>query len=249
MFKEAKSLSAPKTAKVAKEKERIEFAGIKRLAHLDAVIKMAKSTKEQIESSLKEKIWDMFYDRANGNDASREGAAPSSFNGAEDNAECNLQLRKRSTMSALTEDELEILAKHNIKYEVETLSPRLFAINPDYAADEKLLEKVEKALLKAGVPADFIVVQDAIEKKVVSPETLTEALRSKDMEVIKTCTTLAFKYTLSEIRPAEIAETVKELMGLEDQEEKKPAKKVVALKPTQIEKTGKLGTALKAKAK
>lgn len=231
MFKEAKTLKNAATEPKGKKKERdlIPMLGCEQLAHLDAVIKAATAAKETIQERLSEKVREIFMGRIE----KADGKQPESFYMTEGLAEVNCQLRKRGANSALNDEEREILDKSKIEYQKEVITPQLFAINPVYAADNKMLEKVEKALAKLGLPEDFIVMQEEKHKYVVDEDCLTKTFKSKNVDLIRISTTLAFKPTLKELRPHDLAATVEEILGIEKEEEKEkatPAPKAKAAK-------------------
>lgn len=208
MFKTAKTLnsSVKTTAGKKKDKEIIELPGAEQLAHLDAVIKAATAAKDAIENGLREVVLDKFMDQIGDT-----GKKPESFYGVEGFAEVNLQMRKRGTNSALNADEQELLSNKGVAFKREVITPQLFAINPAYATDAKLLERVEKALAKI-VPEDFIVMQEEKFKMVVDDDCLEAAFKSGDREVIEIATCLAFKPKLTEMRSGDIAKTVAEIL-------------------------------------
>lgn len=230
MFNKAKALKNPVAETKGKKKERDlrPLAGCEQLAHLDAVIKTATAAKETLQNGLSEQVREIFMEKLQKNG----GQQPESFYGTEGLAEVNCQLRKRGTNSALNEDERKVFDEAKIPYHKEVITPELFAINPAYATDKKLLERVEKALAKLDLPEDFIVLQEERHKYVVDDECLAKALKSDNQEVVKVATTVAFRPALTEMKPDEIAKTVEELLGIEKEEpeaeaevkEEKPAK-------------------------
>ena len=210
LFKNPKILTnaAPQPKGRKKQRGVVEVEGIERLNHIDTAINILTTARNSIEQGVLEKIHALFMRtiKADG------GGKPESFNGVEGLAEANFQLRKRSASSALNDEERKILAKAKIPIRKEIITPKLFAINPEYATDKKLIEKVEKALSKI-VPADFIVMQEEKTKFIVDEACLEEALKTKNSEVVKLVTTLAIKWVDSDDRPVNISKTVKSVIS------------------------------------
>jgi hypothetical protein len=191
MFKRAEKLEAPKSAAKKKGKEQILVKGVKQLAILDALIKQATAMQTTLKSQVTEVGFEKFVGMAG-------GTRPSSFEGVDGEATASIEVRKRSTASALTKEELEVLSSAKITAKEQIKTPHLFAINPAFASDQKLLEKVEKALEKI-VPKNFIVEQEEVKTSVVTDEMLDDAFSNKaSEEVLRILTTMAVKPKLSE---------------------------------------------------
>ena len=189
MFSTAKVIDKPVAAK-KKAKEELEIPGIEQLAKLDALIKAATSMKATLEAEVKEAGLEHFLSLIGGTRAT-------SVLGVDGVATCSVEFRKRATTSALTDDEVASLRLWKIEPELRQIQQKLFAINPVYAEDMKLLEKVEKAL-KSIVPEDFIVMQAGISKPVVSDEMFDAAYRNKSAKTaVQIMTVMALKPKLT----------------------------------------------------
>lgn len=215
MFKDAKALTvAPKAAGKKKEREVVELNNVEQLAQLHALVKAATGAISAIEGTLKEEVFGMFLDRA-------DGKKPESFDAKEGNGMLNLQMRKRGTNSPLGETECSLLLEAGLVPDAFVKTPELFAINPAFAADTALLAKVEKALSKiAGLPDNFIMKQEAVTVNVVGDALLEQAFKLKGVnrhyeEVIQMVTTLAFKPTLLRLVPHDMAKTIEEILEIE----------------------------------
>jgi hypothetical protein len=230
-FATAKKIGTPaKTTKAKAERECIELPNIEQLAHLHAIVKAATGAIKAIEGTLKEDVLNIFMQRIAG-----DGQKPSSIDAAEGLALVNLQFRKRATTSPLSDDELRTmahaagcilkddadvdtivaaLAKKNLVVGENIKTQKLFAIDPTFAADEKLMTKVEAVLKKNGLD-HIITVQDEVKTLVVTDGLLAEACRTKKPAIITPCTVLAFKPTLSEVRPADLAKTMAEVLDID----------------------------------
>jgi O-acetyl-ADP-ribose deacetylase (regulator of RNase III) len=188
MFKNATVIS-PKAPAASKKstKQEIALTGLLQLAELDAAIKALGGMKEALEQSVKAQAFDEFMDMA------ADGTRPESFRGVEGIASASVEMRKRSTNSALTESEVALLEAHGLKAEKVIATPKLFGINPKHAENTELLAAVEAALADI-VPEDFIVIQEERSKMVVGDAVIEQAFKSKSpREVIQAVTTMALK--------------------------------------------------------
>lgn len=231
-FGSAKKIGTPASAVKTKGKDRevVELANIEQLAHLHAIVKAAAGAIKAIEGTLKEEVLDMFMTRIQ-----VDGQKPSSIDAREGLAVVNLQFKKRAITSPLTVDELRTMAraagcKVDDDSEMEEIvkvlknkdlvcgenikTQKLFAINPEFATDEKLMDRVEKLLVKNGLD-HIMVVQDEVKTFVVSEALMSEACKKKNLELIRPCAVLAFKPTLTEVRPADLAKTMAEVLDIE----------------------------------
>ena len=208
LFATAKTI-APKVTKAKVAKAEITMTGLQQYAELKALQTAIAAVIGTLESEIKGQAFDMFIETAE-----ETNKAPESFNGVEGIASVNIQMRKRGTNSPLSAAELEILTNAGLKAFEETSVQELFAINPTYAADSKLLGKVSKALEKI-VPEDFIMKQEKKAKMVVSAETMESAFKMAtiDPNVIKVVTTMALKPKLESIDIDVILADVKDLLG------------------------------------
>jgi hypothetical protein len=190
MFSTAKPISSKPTAKAKQEKQEHTLAGISDIAKLDALIKAATAMKASIETGVKEAGFAIFVESAG-------GVRPTSFRGVDGDASASVEMRKRGTNSALNDDEANVLREAGYEPFKQIVTNGLFAINPKYAEDGKLLGRVEKALTKI-VPDDFIVRQEEVSKLVVSDAILDEAFRKDaDAAVLQIMTTMALKPKLN----------------------------------------------------
>ena len=208
LFATAKVI-APKVTKAKAAKTEITMPGLQQYAELKALQGAIAAVLGTMETEIKGTAFDMFIETA---EATHK--APESFNGTEGIASVNVQMRKRGTNSPLNDAELAILTDAGLTAYEETSVQELFAINPTYATDDKLLAKVSKALEKI-VPADFIMKQDKKAKMVVSAETMESAFRMSTInpDVIKIVTTMALKPKLESVDIDAILADVKDLLG------------------------------------
>jgi hypothetical protein len=151
----------------------LELPNLELYARLDQAAKAIAEFKAEVRPELEEAVVDRFV---------KVGAAlqarPASFKAAQGAALGCFELRKRSTNSALSEDEAAKLASYNIPLEELTTVEETFVINPQYLSDSKLMQKVGTALSKVpGLPLDFILRQEPDTKVIVSDETIESVFR------------------------------------------------------------------------
>lgn len=209
LFTKAAPIVSPKAAKAKAEKTTVQMSGVQQYAELKALAAAIAAVVGTLEAEIKGEAFDMFMEKA-----AETKRAPESFNGSEGYATVNVQMRKRGTNSPLNEGELAVLEAAGIPAYEEVGVVEMFGINPVYAADDKLLSKVSKALEKI-VPEDFIVKQEKKAKMVVSNDTLEAAFKMAKLnpDVVKVVTTLALKPKLESIDIDTILADVKDLLG------------------------------------
>lgn len=207
LFAKAATLAPAKTAKAKQDKKEIEIPKLQQLAEIDALMKALKGAREAIEAEVKTAGLEQFLEM--------EGSTRiESFRGIDGMASGSIEMRKRSTNSALTEDECKVFREHGIEPFEQTVQQQLFAINPAYAENADLMAKVEKALVKVtGLPEDFIVQQPGVTKFVVTDEMLSEVWKKRDRTLVEIGTCMAVKPKLNEEYPmASLFENVKAIV-------------------------------------
>jgi hypothetical protein len=207
LFSTAKTIAAPKTAKAKKEKLEIAMPQLQQLAEIKALMASLEGVAKSLEGELKSSGFEKFLEMAG-------SSRPESFRGVDGMASASIEMRKRGTNSALNEDEIATLKQLGIEPFEQTITTEMFGINPEYAADAKLMAKVETALSKVtGLPSDFIVKQEGRSKFVVSDEMLTAGFEKKHRAAIEIMTTMAIKPKLEEGYPMEaLFDNVKEIV-------------------------------------
>ena len=197
MFKKTTTEVKTEPKKKGKEKIQLQVSGLQQLTLLDALIKQASAMQATLKADINAAGFDKFVS------LSGQAERPSSFEGVDGSSTASVEVRKRSSGSVLTDDEVKVLTDAGIESQTKVIQPHLFAINPKYATDESLLAKVEKALSKI-VPEDFISQQLEVSRKVVSDEMLDNAFRKGASEqVLAILTTMALKPKLNESYPME----------------------------------------------
>jgi len=207
LFAAAGKVAAPKSPAKKADKAEVQLPGLQQLAEIDALMKALAGAKTSLEQEIKATAFQHFFD-----EAQETAKRPDNFKGLDGIASASIEMRKRSTASALSEDEQKMFEANNLKFEKIVSVQQLFGINPAYASDDKLLQKVSAAIEKI-VPADFIVVQEEKFKYVVGDETIEAAFKNKaPREIIEAVTVMAIKPKLESTDIATIIEDVKSLL-------------------------------------
>jgi len=188
IFAKAKAVTAKPTAAAKKTKAEIEISGIMKLAEMKAMIASLEAASKTLEGEIKSAGFAEFLNMPG-------SVRPESFKGVDGQASCSVEMRKRGTNSALNEAEVAVLESLGLFPFSQVITTEMFGINPIYAANEKLMEKVSKALEKI-VPEDFIVLQEGVSKKVVDDALCDAAFKmtGKDRATaVAMVTTMALK--------------------------------------------------------
>ena len=171
MFSNAKIIERPvAVAKKGSNSKPVEtIDGVADVCALEATIKAIEGVLAIKKNTLKEQAEARLIELG----LVRRGK-PDSLNLVEGvHAKANVAMRKRSTRSPVSEEELELLTSlvGDTSDLVETVveSPERLAVNDKYARDEALLKQVDKLVSKdKSIPADFIEIIPAVSRTVVS---------------------------------------------------------------------------------
>lgn len=176
MFENLTAAEAPKkTPKGKKAKREVAIKGMEQYAAVQATVKALEGVGEALKAKVNAQSRKFFVA-----EGVRIAGTPESFNGVEGKAKGSCQLRKRSTRSALTPDDIALLDDFNIPYDEEEQVAERIVFNPTHAANADVMAKVEKALKNIkGLPADLFQRQAGVTKKVVTEETLRSIFTSK----------------------------------------------------------------------
>lgn len=144
----------------------IELDGLGDYAAIVAVERALKSLKERARRRLDDSVSAQFTA-----DGIRTQKCPKNFRGRDGDSRASCELRRRSTASALNDEEVALLDEYRLPHEELAGHVETFVINPLYASDAKLLGRVSRALSNVrGLPSDFIMAQQGSKKTVVSEE-------------------------------------------------------------------------------
>lgn len=216
MFEVAKAQPVKAAAKSkGKTKDEVVLEGLEDVAVLDALIKSLTGLKDSLRGPVNDQMREIFIDGSE------------NFLAVEGDASASAELRKRATTSPLTTEEVEALKADDIVVGEIERTPERFVINPAYADNSVLLEKVSKALAKvAGMPNDFVQFQAGVKVPVVTDETFEAVMGDKELaaKYIDTVGVLALKPKLENADLAFMVEKAKKLLGLADSKSKKKGK-------------------------
>ena len=195
MFDSTKKVAAPK-GKAKAAKTQVETAGLEHYAAIVAAEKALGALKTTTGEAIKSQMFDQFVEMG-----VAKGGRPDSYTGVEGSATASLELRARSSTSALSSDEVELLTEKGIPTQEIVATVETFIINPAYAEDASLLQKIEKALKSVkGIPEDLFLKQDGTSKTVLAEGAL-DAVFKHDADTIAdllpVTSVLAIKPTLA----------------------------------------------------
>jgi hypothetical protein len=188
---------AAKTKK--SDKPRIEMEGMHEFAALAAVIKSLTSVYETMEADIKNQMAMEFVKAG-----CEKKARPENFKGYEgDNAEASCELRARSSASALSAAEQELFAEYNLPTKKVESIVDTFVINPEYAGNAELMNKIAKKLNTIkDIPEDLFMKQDGVSKTVVGEDALDAVFKldaAAVTKLIRVVGTLAIKPRFSDM--------------------------------------------------
>ncbi len=164
--------------------------GLSDAALVSARITELEATLATLRNSLDEQAREYFV-KAAGN-----GQRPVNFKAYEGDAEASIELRKRSTRSYLTADEVADFEKNGVPYETVVEKQAAWLLNPKYAADPAFMKQLEKDLDKAKLPLDLFTTQVGSIKQVVSDDSVkTVFAKGLAGELLDRVCILGVKYT------------------------------------------------------
>ncbi len=106
-------------------------------------------------------------------DGSALGRAPNtSYAGKEGNATASLQVRKRTNTQPLSPDVVARCNDLGIRTEHVVQVPYAVIVNPEHMPNEAALEKLLAMVKKAGLPADFLQLQQEKSHEITTDDTL-----------------------------------------------------------------------------
>ena len=212
MFDAAKAAS-PAADKKKTKSDRVEFEveGLKESAGLRALIKNLTTIADSLDAEVKDECFDRFVDIA-----VKHGRQPESFDAVEGDASAVVSLKKRSSASALSEEVVEQLRKAGISTEKAVATPEAYIINPVYAKNSALLQKVSEALKEVdGLPEDFITFQAEVSKDVTTANSIAEVCETKNEQLIRELlplvSTIAVKPNATEVDLGDAIRTIRNL--------------------------------------
>ncbi len=146
----AKAAAPKPKGRAKKARPEYQISGLRDYAAVSDLQKALKGLGETLKDDVHTQMMGLFVQ-----DGLRTHSQPMNFTGNDVGATGNMQLRKRTSRSALKETEVELLEERGISYTES--ADTVFYINKDYEGDEKLMAKVEAALDGIdGLPEDFL---------------------------------------------------------------------------------------------
>ncbi len=211
LFDAAKK-EAPKAAPKSKGKEKVEkqINGLSDFAQIQVVVSALEAMGAGIESGIKDQMHTFFVVQGEG-----AGKKPDSFRGIDGDASASCELRKRSSRSVLTDEDVALLNANKIPFDVVEDQKEAFLINPEYASNQALLALVSEALSKVpGLPADFIQHQARVTRNVASDASLEAIFKNKCADaLLPVVATLALKPTTENTDIGDALKTIEKLVG------------------------------------
>lgn len=210
IFANAKAPEDKKQNAKKSNKEEIAIKGLEDLAAIDIAIGSLETIRETLEGSVKDVMAAHFVKTGE-----ILGRKPENFRGVEGNAEASCELKRRSSRSVLSDDEVELFKKNNIPYETITDVEACFLINPKYTENAELLEKISNAIMSIeGIPDDLILRQTEKSRHVASDESINAIFKSKTAKsLLKLATTMALKVTSKKADVVEALDHVKKIIA------------------------------------
>lgn len=174
-------------AKAKREPVRQTVEGLQHYAAFVAVEKGIAALKESDAAAIKSELEQQFIEA--GCDM---GRTPENFHGIEGLATASLQLRRKTIKSPLDAMQVRAMAAHKVP--VKHIAAT-FQIAEKYMDDMAILDKLNKALSKAGLPEDLFE-QNSEERYVVTDETI-DAIFKKGVKVAQKLLPMAAIVTVS----------------------------------------------------
>ena len=178
MFGNAETIETVKSGKrTAKNRTEFVVNGVQRYARVKATIVALTAIATTFENELKDTAFGLFTKLGG-----QTGTKPENFKGVEGGAKASMELRKRSTSSPLTDDEVRILSAADIPVTTEVSVTAMFGINPKYTGNMEVLAQIEKALTASGIApeilSDLIVKQEEKSRTVVTDESVVAVFKN-----------------------------------------------------------------------
>lgn len=188
IFSKAKVVKAKEPKPKSNGKKEVNLGSALNVsAAISALTDSLGAIKETVDIEIKEKMAIEFAC-----EALRTQRKPESFRGVSEHASASCEIRKRSTRSVLTPEEVDYLKRHGIQTETKVIKdavPERYFFNPKAFEDPKLVEKISKRLedLTTDDGEGLIMLQegkDSVEAQVVGADTLDEVAKIGSRELL-----------------------------------------------------------------
>jgi hypothetical protein len=157
---------APRKAKATSD-DLIPFNNLAEFAACDAVAKALETINATLCNGIKDEAREIFIGQG-----IQFGKRPVNFRAIDEKATASIQLKVLP--GALSMEAQEQLAARDLPVKITDEIVETFIVNPKYAEDAALFEKLEKALARIGAPEDLFLHQS--KKKVTADDTTLNAL-------------------------------------------------------------------------
>lgn len=177
IFDTAPVAATVKVSKTKAEKRAVHAVeGLSELAAIDALIASLQAARLGFEGQVKDQGQEIYV-----SEALKTGLKPETFNLVDDMSTGQYQVRKRSTASPLTDDEIALCEAMGLPTVKNTKVEKRFVFNPEAIKDQAVMEKVSKALTRIPELKDMNIVQlqEAVETVVVADGAIEKACTLK----------------------------------------------------------------------
>lgn len=190
----AAQASAPTPAKKEKKAEKVGIpmgSALEKVAAVDFIMESLKGVRTTYEGMVKDEMNSHFVE-----EGSLIQRKPENFRGVSGKGEASCELRRRSSASAIPEEEAAELIAAGIEVEETIVTPEAFLFNPEILANPELRAKVSEALSKI----DFgglqpLLYQPPVKKFLASDEIISAVFKSakKVAKLLGSVTTMSLK--------------------------------------------------------
>lgn len=183
LFATAKTVEKKTVAAKKKEKLEVQMTDLDALSAIVALEKALKGMSAALMSSVKGQMLTKYVEL--GVDL---GAKPDSFRGVAEKSSASCELRKRSTRSPLTEDEVKVLDTYDIPY--TKTEADVFYFNPKVLDSESAMAKISAALAGVDLTADIganegVILHKANNAMSITDESVTKAFQVKSEKILE----------------------------------------------------------------
>lgn len=210
LFTQAKPAAAAKPKTKKAKTEAVEIEGLETYAGVCAVLKALEAVKTTMEADIKE--FGVAKMVTAGMDA---GKRPENLAAVEGKATASIQLRVKGANIAIPIEDAARLRMASVPLTEVDVVTDTFIINPEYAQDGALLEKVSKALEGVkGLPADFIQKQEEKRTVVDGDTTMNAIFAIKDRSLVEALLPLVCSTAIRPSFKGKIEDAVKAIADL-----------------------------------
>jgi len=165
IFKNAETI--PTESKKKKESMPVvDINGIEIISAINSVIGYLNKIKADQENKTKDEILNCFVESVT---ASK--ARPKSFEGIDGDVSATCMFKMKPKNSAISGDDAKVLKKYRVGTTTVDKGVTTYLINPKYATNEKLLEKISKTLLdNPFLPQDLFLKQEPSTSIIIDQE-------------------------------------------------------------------------------